>query len=103
VLVGQPETTLAVLHEALDSVDSSFVRARAGALVDLATLHLRQEEIDATCNALGQAIRLARETQSTKNKRRIIEVRRRLRRHLADSPDRETARPLPAVGGVALV
>ena len=79
VLVGQPETTLAVLHEALDSVDSSFVRARAGALVDLATLHLRQGEIDATCNALGQAVRLARETQSTKNQRRIIEVRRRLR------------------------
>jgi len=79
VLVGQPETTLAVLQEALDSVDASFVRARAGALVDLATLHLRQGEIDATCNVLGQAFRLAHETQSTKNQRRIIEVRRRLR------------------------
>ena len=79
VLVGQPETTLAVLQEALDSVDATFVRARAGALVDLATLHLRQGEIDATCNVLGQAFRLARETQSTKNQRRIIEVRRRLR------------------------
>jgi hypothetical protein len=42
VLVGQPDTALAVLQEALDSVDASFVRARAGALVDLATLHLRQ-------------------------------------------------------------
>jgi tetratricopeptide (TPR) repeat protein len=79
VLVGQPETALVVLQEALDSVDSSFVRARAGALVDLATLHLRQGEVDATCNVLGQAFRLARETQSTKNQRRIIEVRRRLR------------------------
>src|SRR6266508_2872403 len=79
VLVGQPETTLAVLQEALDSVDASFVRARAGSLVDLATLHLRQGEVDATCNVLGQAFRLARETQSTKNQRRIIEVRRRLR------------------------
>jgi tetratricopeptide (TPR) repeat protein len=79
VLVGQPETTLAVLQEALDLVDASFVRARAGALVDLATLHLRQGEIDATCNVLGQAFRLARETQSTKNQRRIIELRRRLR------------------------
>jgi tetratricopeptide (TPR) repeat protein len=44
VLVGQPETALAVLQEALDSVDASFVRARAGALVDLATLHLQQGE-----------------------------------------------------------
>jgi ATP/maltotriose-dependent transcriptional regulator MalT len=79
VLVGQPETALAVLQEALDSVDVSFVRARAGALVDLATLHLRQGEIDATCSVLGQAFQLARETQSTKNQRRIIEVRRRLR------------------------
>jgi tetratricopeptide (TPR) repeat protein/transcriptional regulator with XRE-family HTH domain len=79
VLVGQPENVLAVLQEALDSVDASFVRARAGALVDLATLHLRQGEIDATCNALAEAFRLARETQSTKNQRRIIEVRRRLR------------------------
>jgi len=79
VLVGEPETALVVLREALDSVDASFVRARAGALVDLATLHLRQGEVDAACNALGQAFRLARETQSTKNQRRIIEVRRRLR------------------------
>jgi tetratricopeptide (TPR) repeat protein len=79
VLVGQPEDVLAVLQEALDSVDASFVRARAGALVDLATLHLRQGEVDATCDVLGQAFRLARETQSTKNQRRIIEIRRRLR------------------------
>jgi tetratricopeptide (TPR) repeat protein len=79
VLVGQPDTALAVLQEALDSVDASFVRARAGALVDLATLHLRQGEVDATCSALAEAFRLARETQSTKNQRRIIEVRRRLR------------------------
>jgi tetratricopeptide (TPR) repeat protein len=79
VLVGQPETTLAILHEALDSVDASFVRARAGALVDLATLHLRQGEVDATCSVLAEAFRLTRQTQSAKNHRRIIEVRRRLR------------------------
>jgi hypothetical protein len=79
VAVGQPETALAVLQEGLGSVDASFVRARAGALVDLATLHLRQGEIDATCDVLARAFRLARETQSTKNQRRIIEVRRRLR------------------------
>lgn len=79
VLVGQPETALAVLQEALDSVDASFVRARAGALVDLATPHLRQGELDATCSTLARAFRLARETQSTKNQRRIIEVRRSLR------------------------
>jgi tetratricopeptide (TPR) repeat protein len=79
VAVGQPETASAVLQEALDSVDASFVRARAGALVDLATLHLRQGDVDATCDVLARAFRLARETQSTKNQRRIIEVRRRLR------------------------
>jgi tetratricopeptide (TPR) repeat protein len=79
VLVGQPETALAMLQEALDSVDASFVRARAGALVDLATLHFRQGDVDATCDVLARAFRLARETQSTKNQRRIIEVRRRLR------------------------
>jgi tetratricopeptide (TPR) repeat protein len=79
VLVGQPETALAVLQEALDSVDASFVRARAGALVDLATLHLQQGEVDAACDVLGHAFRLARETQSTKNQRRIIVVRRHLR------------------------
>src|SRR5919109_163710 len=72
VLVGHPETALSVLQEALHSVDASFVRARAGALVDLATLHLRQGEVDATCDVLGQAFRLARETQSAKNQRRII-------------------------------
>jgi hypothetical protein len=55
------------------------VRARAGALVDLATLHLRQGELDAACNALGQAARLARGTRSTKNQRRTIGVRRRSR------------------------
>jgi tetratricopeptide (TPR) repeat protein len=79
VLVGQPETAFAVLQEALDSVDASFVRARAGALVDLATLHLQQGEVEETCNVLGQAFRLARETHSTKNQRRIIVVRRHLR------------------------
>jgi hypothetical protein len=79
VAVGQPETALAVLQEGLDSVDASFVRARAGALVDLATLHLRQGEIDATCDTLARAFRLARETQSTKNQLRIIQVRHRLR------------------------
>jgi hypothetical protein len=45
VVVGQPEAAFAVLQEALDSVDASFVRARAGALVDLATLHFRQGEV----------------------------------------------------------
>jgi tetratricopeptide (TPR) repeat protein len=89
VLVGQPETAFAVLQEALDSVDASFVRARAGALVDLATLHLRQGEVDATCNVLGQAFRLARETQSAKNQRRIIEVRRLLRPWNATAAVRE--------------
>ena len=89
VLVGQPETALVVLQEALDSVDASFVRARAGALVDLATLHLRQGEVDATCEVLGQAFRLACETQSTKNHRRIIEVRRRLRPWNATAAVRE--------------
>jgi tetratricopeptide (TPR) repeat protein len=89
VLVGQPETAFAVLQEALDSVDASFVRARAGALVDLATLHLRQGEVDATCNVLGQAFRLARETHSAKNKRRIIEVRRLLRPWNATAAVRE--------------
>jgi tetratricopeptide (TPR) repeat protein len=79
VAVGQPETALAVLQEGLDSVDASFVRARAGALVDLATLHHRQGDVDATCEVLARAFQLARETQSTKNQRRIIEVRRRLR------------------------
>jgi tetratricopeptide (TPR) repeat protein len=79
VAVGQPETALAVLQEGLDSVDASFVRARAGALVDLATLHHRQGDVDATCDVLARAFQLARETQSTKNQRRIIEVRRRLR------------------------
>jgi tetratricopeptide (TPR) repeat protein len=79
VAVGQADTALSVLQEALHSVDASFVRARAGALVDLATLHLRQGEVEATCDVLWQAFRLARETQSTKNERRIIEVRRRLR------------------------
>jgi tetratricopeptide (TPR) repeat protein len=79
VLVGQPETALGVLQEALDSVDASFVRARAGALVDLATLHLQQGEVDAACDVLGRAYRLARDTQSTKNQRRIIVVRRHLR------------------------
>jgi tetratricopeptide (TPR) repeat protein len=79
VAVGQPETALAILQEALDSVDASFVRARAGALVDLATLHLRAGEVDATCDVLAQAFRLAHDTQSTKNQRRIIEVRQRLR------------------------
>jgi tetratricopeptide (TPR) repeat protein/transcriptional regulator with XRE-family HTH domain len=79
VLVGQLETAFAVLQEALDSVDASFVRARAGALVDLATLHFQQGEVEETCNVLGQAFRLARETHSTKNQRRIVVVRRHLR------------------------
>jgi hypothetical protein len=89
VLVGQPEIAFAVLQEALDSVDASFVWARAGALVDLATLYLRQGEVDATCNVLGQAFRLARETQSAKNQRRIIEVRRHLRPWNATAAVRE--------------
>jgi hypothetical protein len=89
VSVGQPDTALAVLQEALGSVDASFVRARAGALVDLATLHLRQEDVDATCDTLARAFRLARETQSTKNQRRIIEVRRRLRPWNATAAVRE--------------
>jgi tetratricopeptide (TPR) repeat protein len=89
VLVGKPETAFGVLQEALASVDASFVRARAGALVDLATLHLRQEEVDATCTVLEQAFRLAQETQSTKNQRRIIEVRRRLRHWDATAAVRE--------------
>jgi tetratricopeptide (TPR) repeat protein len=75
VLLVRPAAAQPVLQEAVRSVDLSFVRARAGMLVDLATSLLQQGEIEEGCRVATQALTLARDTRSARCEQRIVVFR----------------------------
>ncbi|MDJ1136391.1 helix-turn-helix transcriptional regulator [Streptomyces iconiensis] len=59
------------LYEALDSVDSSFIRAQAGLRCDLAQAHMVRDEHDQAVEHLREARLLAKRTGSVRHQRRI--------------------------------
>jgi tetratricopeptide (TPR) repeat protein len=77
VAFGDPETA-DDLVQALDAMDPSFTRAEAGLRCDLAAaLHVRGER-DEAHHQLGRARELAQLTGSTRQRRRIRDLARRL-------------------------
>jgi tetratricopeptide (TPR) repeat protein len=76
--LGHPEAASAV-EEALVEVDPSFVRARAGLVIDLATAHSAAGDLDRACISAAEGVRLAAETRSARQVRRVVGLRERLR------------------------
>jgi tetratricopeptide (TPR) repeat protein len=69
-LLGDGEA-VARLYEALEGIDPSFVRARAGLHTDLAQAHLTRAEYDEAHTHLSQARLLASRTGSVRQRRRV--------------------------------
>jgi tetratricopeptide (TPR) repeat protein len=70
--LGDAETLLA---SALSSWDPSFVRDRAITLVDLASVRLRQTEIDECCRLAGEALEVSIATASPRLVQRVRGLR----------------------------
>ncbi|MDT7847910.1 helix-turn-helix transcriptional regulator [Streptomyces justiciae] len=66
------------LYAALDSADSTFVRATAGLRCDLAQAHLARGEYDQAHTHLREARLLANRTGSVRHRRRIEQLTQRL-------------------------
>lgn len=77
-LAGQPDAS-EILTQALAVADPTFVRARAGLLVDLATAQAADGSLDAACATAAQATQLAIETASVRQLRRLRRLRQALR------------------------
>lgn len=75
---GQPDA-VETLTRALAVADPTFVRARAGLLVDLAVAHVFAGDLDAACAAAAEAAQLATETGSIRHRRRLQRLRSALR------------------------
>ncbi|MET9293833.1 XRE family transcriptional regulator [Streptomyces sp. NPDC003077] len=69
-LLGDDEA-VSDLYGALEDMDPTFVRARAGLYIDLAQAHLARAEYDEATTHLRQARRLAGRTGSVRQRRRI--------------------------------
>lgn len=75
--LGRPDAAT-LLEQALTSADPSFVRAQAGLLVDLATAHAASGDLELSCQVATEAVRLAIETGSARQLKRIGALRPRL-------------------------
>ena len=65
----------ALLASALLSWDPSFVRDRAITLVDLASVRLRQKEIDECCRLAGESLEVSIATASPRLVQRVRDLR----------------------------
>jgi hypothetical protein len=67
---GHPDA-ITVLADALNCLDSTFVRAETALRVDLAIAHVANDDHDAACTYVDHAARLATQVGSTRQRRRI--------------------------------
>lgn len=72
-LIGDDEA-VASLHASLETVDPTFVRAQAGMYCDLAQAYTARGELDQAANFLRTARRLANQTGSARQLRRITRL-----------------------------
>jgi hypothetical protein len=72
------ESAVTILYSALDVMDPTFVRARAGLHADLAHAHLTRAEYDDANTHLRQARQLASRTGSVRQRRRVALLTERL-------------------------
>jgi transcriptional regulator with XRE-family HTH domain len=68
-----------LIEQALAQVDPSFVRAQAGLVIDLATAHAAVGDLEQACIAASEGVRLAAETRSARQLRRVLDLRDSLR------------------------
>jgi hypothetical protein len=73
---GQEAQT--ILEQALAIVSPSFVRARSGMSLDLASSYLQQDGLEPACDMARQGLMLARATQSVRYRQRVIVFRAQL-------------------------
>lgn len=92
-----------VLRAALDDLDSTFVRARAGLLLDLATCLVMDGEVQESCRLVREALEHAHETQSARYEHQVLLFRGHLEpwadSHCVRQLDEELAEGLPGAGG----
>lgn len=72
-LIGDDEA-VASLHAALETVDPTFVRAQAGLYCDLTQAHTARGELDQAADYLRTARRLANQTGSARQLRRVARL-----------------------------
>ncbi|MEU9891123.1 hypothetical protein [Sphaerisporangium sp. NPDC051011] len=70
----RPAEATTALHEALNLLPDTFVRERAGTLIDLAYVCIQKQEIEEACHVALNAEALARATASERNLRRLREL-----------------------------
>jgi tetratricopeptide (TPR) repeat protein len=75
VEIGRIDDAHEVITAALDRVDPSFVRARAGMMLDLATAYARRDDLDQACHTAVKALWLARQTNSRRYQQRVVMFR----------------------------
>jgi len=92
------------LRAALAEVDPTFVRARAGLLLDLATCLVQDGEVEEACTIAREALAHARETQSARYEHQVLVFRAHLE-PWSDTPcvrqlDQELDDDLPEAGPI---
>ncbi|MFG1952414.1 hypothetical protein [Micromonospora sp. NPDC048830] len=70
----QPRDATRALYEALTLLPPTFVRERAGTLIDLAGAYAQMGQVEQACDAASQADTLARRTGSERNRKRLREL-----------------------------
>jgi len=93
-----------MLRAALAEADPTFVRARAGLLLDLATCLVQDGEVEEACTVAREALEHARETQSARYEHQVLVFRAHLE-PWSDTPcvrhlDQELDDDLPEAGPI---
>ncbi|MDG4764402.1 helix-turn-helix transcriptional regulator [Solwaraspora sp. WMMD406] len=70
----QPRQATRSLYEALTLLPATFVRERAGTLIDLATAYVQMRQVEQACDVARQADVISRRTGSERNRRRLREL-----------------------------
>lgn len=78
VQLGRVREAEDVLRASLTKIDASFVRARSGVLLDLASALAQQGEVEEACRTAKEALLLARDTQSKRYERQVVIFRAQL-------------------------
>lgn len=78
VELGRVDEAEDVLRASLAKIDSSFVRARSGVLLDLASALAQRSEVEEACRTAKEALLLARDTQSKRYERQVVIFRAQL-------------------------
>jgi transcriptional regulator with XRE-family HTH domain len=82
----QPAAAVAASQSALTMLPDTFVRERAGTLIDLAFAFVQLKEIDEACRIAGEAYDLATQTRSDRSRQRLNQLLISLLPHTGREP-----------------